>query len=218
MVQQYLRGHDGDQKFTILVQIWNHHAFEIPAIHPQDHLHTISDKPGDIMPTQISKIFTSLREQQLPAMIQILKQGEAFAKDKGVTEKELIEKRLFEDMHPLRWQVQTVAELALRSASRLTGAEIPSLEFNDDTFAGLIDRINENIEALSSFDDAKLDASADQDFQLPIGPDASLNLNGENYVLKFFLPNFYFHLTTTYNLLRMSGVPIGKRDFMGPVN
>ncbi len=169
------------------------------------------------MSTKLSTIFNSLRSQQLPALIGLLEHGGRFAEEKGIKDEELLELRLTDDMHPLRWQIQTVLELILRSAARVSEAELPSLELTETSFDDIIDRAKAVSNTLDNYDFDEMDANAGKEFEIPIGPDAKLTLTGQDYVLKFFLPNFYFHLTTTYALLRQQGVPIGKLQYMGPV-
>ena len=168
------------------------------------------------MSLNISDIFTGLASQQIPALITILSKAREFAKETGISDKELLATRLHEEMHPLSWQLQTTVELILRGASRLVKQEPASLVLDEDSFDALIERITNIQIGLSNLDNAALNRSVDEIFDIPVGPDASLSLSGQDYVLKFLLPNVYFHLTTSYALLRMKGVDVGKRDFMGP--
>ncbi|MGK0375508.1 MAG: hypothetical protein ACJA2E_001988, partial [Arenicella sp.] len=80
---------------------------------------------------------------------------------------------------------------------------------------GLIASIEGLQQKLLGVDNALLDQSEAEEFDVPVGPDASMPMIGKEYLLKFLLPNFYFHLTTSYDLLRMSGVAVGKRDYLG---
>ena len=168
------------------------------------------------MSIEISDIFSGLASQQIPALISILSKANEHAKETGMTDKVMLAKRLHQDMHPLSWQLQTTVELIKRGASRLLKQEPANLVLDEDNFEALIGRITSIQNELSNLDTATLDQAADQTFEIPVGPDASLSLTGQDYVLKFLLPNVYFHLTTAYDLLRMQGVPVGKRDFMGP--
>ena len=169
------------------------------------------------MHTYLSTIFKSLQAQQLPALLNILAKTQQHAKDAGMADADLLERRLIEDMHPLHWQVQTVLELSLRSLARLTEQDLPSLEFEEISFDGILAQSKDVIARIAEYDLSVVDANTNKMFEIPIGPEAKLDLSGEDYVLKFYLPNLYFHLTTAYNLARAAGVPIGKLDFMGPV-
>lgn len=168
------------------------------------------------MSIQISQVFDGLVSQQILALIGILKKGQEHAKSKGIDDQELIGARLTEDMHPLLWQVQTALELITRGAERLMVSDLHSLELNETNFDALIARVESVHASLKDLNAAKLDASSDMVFVIPIGPEAKLTLTGRDYVLKFLLPNVYFHITTAYALLRMNGVDVGKRDYMGP--
>ncbi|NND00502.1 MAG: DUF1993 domain-containing protein [Gammaproteobacteria bacterium] len=166
---------------------------------------------------KISTVFQAIINQQLPALIIILDKANTFASDSGTSDETLLAARLHPDMHPLSWQIQTTLELLLRSLARLSGREPESLLLDEKSFVALIDRVKKIRSDLASQNLTELDASADHTIQLPIGPEQTLTLSGQDYLLKFLLPNFYFHLTTTYDILRMSGVPLGKRDYMGPI-
>ena len=84
-----------------------------------------------------------------------------------------------------------------------------------ETFVALIARVTECAETVAAANDAAIDGNADLKITMPVGPEQAIELDGQTYVLSFFLPNLYFHITTAYNLLRMQGVAIGKRDYMG---
>ena len=169
------------------------------------------------MSINISEVFQSIAEQQIPALIAILTKAGKFAAETGAKDSSLLAARLSPDMHPLSWQIQTTLELLGRGVARLSGDEPVSLALEESKFSELISRVEEVRDDLSKLDTVALDQSAEKVFEIPLGPDSSLSLSGTDYVMKFMLPNFYFHLTTTYDLLRMSGVPLGKLDFMGPV-
>ncbi|GAA6136934.1 DUF1993 domain-containing protein [Arenicella sp. 4NH20-0111] len=168
------------------------------------------------MTIAVSDVFSGLITQQLAALISILGKANDYAKENNLTDKDLLATRLHEDMHPLSWQIQTSVELIQRGISRLTNQEPVNLVLDEPSFDKLILRIQSIKNELSNLNSTALNESADVVFEIPVGPDASLPLKGKDYVLKFMLPNVYFHLTTTYDLLRMKGVPVGKRDFMGP--
>jgi hypothetical protein len=168
------------------------------------------------MSINISDIFTGLASQQIPALITILSKAKEFAQESGIADEELLATRLHDEMHPLSWQLQTTVELVQRGASRLLKQEPASLVLEEDNFEALIARITNIQSELLNLDNTVLNQSVNETFEIPVGPEASLSLTGQDYVLKFLLPNVYFHLTTSYALLRMRGVAVGKRDFMGP--
>ena len=164
----------------------------------------------------ISEIFDGLIKQQIPALITILEKGQEFAVEQNVDEADLLQARLVDDMQPMLWQVQTTLELIARGANRLCHKEITSLALEQDNFADLIIKVKSILSELENMDSEALDKSAEAIYEIPVGPEVNLSLTGQDYVLKFLLPNVYFHLTTTYALLRMKGVQLGKRDYMGP--
>ncbi len=168
------------------------------------------------MSIKLSDVFGGLTSQQLPALRTILAKAKAYADESGTEHKTLLAARLHDDMHPLSWQLQTTVELVSRGIDRMLNKEPVNLVLDEDNFDALITRIEGINAELSTLDQAALNQAAETVFEIPIGPDASLSLTGDDYVLKFLLPNVYFHLTTSYDILRMQGVPVGKRDYMGP--
>ena len=170
------------------------------------------------MNIKISEVFAGLSAQQLTALINILNKADEYSNETGTAQGELLDARLYEDMHPLSWQIQTSLELLARGGARLAGKEPGSVTLEERTFLQIVPRVEEVQSQLALLDSAALDQSGDKIVEIPVGPDATLKLSGNDYLLKFLLPNVYFHLSTTYDILRMSGVPLGKRDFLGPIS
>ena len=106
---------------------------------------------------------------------------------------------------------------ARRGASRLAGAEAPSYEDNETTIAELKARLAKTVAYLKTLDGKKIDAAAERDIAFPLGPTTTGNMKGDDYLNHFLLPNFYFHVTSAYAILRHLGVDIGKRDFLGGI-
>jgi len=122
---------------------------------------------------------------------------------------------LFPDMHPLSRQVQIACRFAEESTARLAGAEVPKAPENaEKTLGELRGRIAAVLEQLKGFKPEQIDGSEDRSIELMIGGNP-LKLTGAQYLTGLALPNFYFHCTTTYAILRQAGVEIGKRDFLG---
>ena len=169
------------------------------------------------MTIKISEVFHGLNTQQLAALIIILNKAGEYAKETGTEQGELLDARLSEDMHPLSWQIQTCLELLVRGGARLVGLEPGSVLLEEREFSKLVPRVKEIQSQLTQMDSNILDKIGDKIFEIPAGPDTTISLSGNDYVLKFLLPNFYFHLSTAYDILRMRGVPLGKRDFLGPI-
>jgi hypothetical protein len=169
------------------------------------------------MTIKISEVFHGLNTQQLTALINILNKADAHAKETGADQGELLDARITEDMHPLSWQIQTSLELLVRGGARLVGLEPGSVSLEEREFSKLVPRVKEIQAQLTKMDSNVLDQIGDKIFEIPAGPDTIISLSGNDYVLKFLLPNFYFHLSTAYDILRMRGVPLSKRDFLGPI-
>jgi len=124
--------------------------------------------------------------------------------------------RLRPDMLPFSRQVMIFCDNAKNVPSRLAGVQAPVFEDNETTLDQLKARIQKTLDYVKTIDAAALEAGADREIVFPVGPN-KMKMQGANYLLHFALPNFYFHLTTAYAILRYAGVDIGKRDFLGAV-
>ncbi len=144
----------------------------------------------------------------------ILDKGEAFAKEKGIDPSELVETRLIEDMDPLRAQIQRASDSAKGAAARLSGTEIPSFPDDETTFADLQERIRKTVAYLESFTSTQIDGTEAKEVTINTRREARV-MKGQNYLFEFALPNFFFHVTTAYDILRHKGVPVGKKDYLG---
>lgn len=144
----------------------------------------------------------------------ILKKSAEHAAIKKIDPSVFINARLFPDMLPLFKQIQIATDQAKGCAARLAGVDIPKFEDNEATFDELQARIAKTIAFLDGFKQQQIDGSEQREivFQLH---DTKFEFNGQEYLLNWVLPNFYFHVTTAYNILRHNGVDIGKRDFIG---
>jgi hypothetical protein len=153
----------------------------------------------------------------LTALSGVLDKAAAFAEAKKIDQSVLLQSRLYPDMFPLVRQVQTASDLAKNGASRLAGLEFPAYDDNETTIAQLKDRAAKTAAYLKTIDPKKIDGSGDREITFPLGPTRQGHMSGADYLNHFLLPNFYFHLTTAYAILRHNGVEIGKQDFLGPV-
>lgn len=143
----------------------------------------------------------------------LLEKGVAFCEAKRIDSAVLANSRLFPDMFPLSKQVQIATDHAKGCAARLAGLEPPAYEDNEKTLADLIARVQKTLDYLAAFEAAQIDGSEERNIELKIGAH-ELKFIGHVYLLKFAQPNFYFHVTTAYNILRHSGVEVGKQDFL----
>jgi hypothetical protein len=123
--------------------------------------------------------------------------------------------RLAPDMLPFNRQVQIASDSAKGCMGRLAGAELPKWEDNEATLAELRARAQKTIDYVNSFTAAQIDGSEGREVLIPRRTGEPLKFNGEDYVKHYALPNFYFHLTTAYALLRHGGVELGKSDYLG---
>ena len=163
----------------------------------------------------------SLYDISVPAFIRgfgnlsaILKKAEAFADEKGIAHTELLQARLYEDMLPLTGQIQRVSDTAKFVPVRIGGVESVAMADEEASFADLHSRIDRTVDFLKTVDPASMVDKEHVEVVIKTRA-GSTTFNGRNYLLNFALPNFYFHLTTAYAILRHKGVPIGKLDFLG---
>ena len=169
------------------------------------------------MPFSLSQASLPVFELHLNALSAVLDKGEAHAAAKKIDPTVLLHSRLAPDMFDLTRQVQVSSDQARRGASRLVGAEAPSYEDNETTIAELKARLAKTVAYLKTLDGKKIDAAAEHDIAFPLGPNMTGHMKGDDYLNHFLLPNFYFHVTAAYAILRHCGVDIGKRDFLGPI-
>jgi hypothetical protein len=144
----------------------------------------------------------------------ILDKAAAHAAAKKFDSAVLAQSRLFPDMHPLVRQVQIACDTAKGAAARLAGIEVPKHEDNEATIADLKARIAKTVDFLKSVDAAQLKDAESRDIEIKF-PSGSWKFTGIAYLADFVLPNFYFHVSMVYALLRKNGVEIGKNDFLG---
>lgn len=144
----------------------------------------------------------------------ILEKGSAHAQARKLEDRVFTEARLFPDMFPLNRQVWIATDMAKGCAARLAGVEPPRYEDSEHSFADLIGRVDKTLAYLQGFNAAQIDGSESREIVLQMRS-GSLNFKGQDYLLGFVLPNVYFHITTTYNILRHNGVELGKQDFLG---
>jgi hypothetical protein len=152
--------------------------------------------------------------QMLKNLSAILDKAEAFAAEREIEPEVLLNWRLASDMFPLTRQVQIAADFAKGTTARLAGAEVPKYADDETTFAALKARIAKTVKFVERFKPKDIDGSETRDITLTVGGQ-DMHFKGEPYLVHFALPNFYFHATTAYNILRRCGVEIGKRDFIG---
>ena len=144
----------------------------------------------------------------------ILEKAAAHAAAKKIDESVLLNARLFPDMFPLTRQVHIATDFARGTSARLSGVEPPAVEDKEQTFAELVARVDTAIAYVKSLPAAKFEGAETRQITRKVrGVDKSFA--GADYLFQYSLPNFYFHLATTYAILRHNGVEVGKGDFVG---
>jgi hypothetical protein len=154
-------------------------------------------------------------QQILGAVSGLLATAEAFCSEKGIAHEQIIQARLAEDMQPFAYQVKSTAVHSLGAIEGVRrGVFSPDMTTPPETFTALKARIADTLAALEVIQPAEVDAFVGRDMRFASG-DRRLDFTAENFLLSFSQPNFYFHATTTYDILRWKGVRIGKRNFVG---
>ncbi|RHZ66729.1 DUF1993 domain-containing protein [Aspergillus thermomutatus] len=149
----------------------------------------------------------------LETLTLLLKKAEDYAKEKNIPLSDFVEARLYPDMKPLSFQVQSVSNTAKNSVSRLAGTEGVPMEDNETTFEEFYARIDRTIEVIKAVDPKLFEGRDHAEIHVKFGT-YEATFTGESYVNRFGLPNFFFHLNIAYAILRSKGVPIGKLDYL----
>ena len=153
--------------------------------------------------------------RMLTNLAAILTKAETHAAARKIDPAVFLGSRLFPDMLPLTRQVQLAADFAKNTTARLAGVEIVKFTDEETSLPELQQRIAKTLDHVKGFKPSQIDGSEDREITLPIGGE-SWTFKGQDFLLHFGLPNFYFHVVTTHDILRHLGAPIGKRDFLGP--
>ena len=167
------------------------------------------------MSTSLYTASVPVFKQMLLALSDVLKKGEEHARDRKFDPATLLQARLFPDMLPLVRQVQIACDFARSVPARIADIEVAGYEDNEQSFAELQQRISRTIAQLDTLKLEQFDGGGGKEIVLRPGTPKEKKLSGQAYVLAYGLPQFFFHITTAYNLLRHNGVDIGKKDYMG---
>ena len=154
-------------------------------------------------------------KQMLTALQTMLAQVDAQVAEKSMEPDAFLHARLFPDMFPLLKQVQIAADFARGISARLAGVDVPAYEGNEKTFGDLDALLTRTMAFLDSLDASRFDSSESREIVLRPGTPKEKKLSGQTYLANYGSPQFFFHVTTAYALLRHNGVGVGKRDFMG---
>ena len=150
----------------------------------------------------------------LTALSKILDKAEAHCAAKKIDPAALLAARLYPDMFPFTRQIQIACDQARRAIARLKGEEPASVPDNEASFAELKARIASTVAQLKALSPADLAGAEGRTISFKAGS-REVSFNGDNYIRQWILPNFYFHTTTAYAILRHNGVELGKGDFLG---
>jgi hypothetical protein len=152
--------------------------------------------------------------RQLGQLDAILDKAAAQAAARKIDPAVLLGTRLFPDMFPLTRQVQLSCDFAKNTTARLAGQEPPKWPDEETTIEQLKARIAKTVDFVKGFSASQIDGSDDRDVTIPMGGKPT-TFKGQQFLFYFAIPNFYFHVTTAYAILRHCGIEVGKRDFMG---
>lgn len=154
-------------------------------------------------------------KQMLSSMQIILSKAEDHATAKKIDAEVFLQARLYPDMFPLVRQVQIAADFAKGVCARLAGVEVPEYADTEVSFADLRARLAKTVAFIDSLPAAQFEGSESRSIVLRPGTPKEKQMLGQAYLVNYGLPQFFFHVTTTYAILRHNGVELGKRDFMG---
>jgi hypothetical protein len=152
--------------------------------------------------------------RHLGSLSAIIQKAIVYCAENKIDPNALLQARLYPDMFPLTHQVRFACNHAERGVCRLTGMEPPTRENNEASLEELVTRIATAIAFIKSADANKMLGMEYRDITFPVGPN-QMTLKGIDYLLQFSMPNFFFHVTTAYSILRHNGLQIGKQDFLG---
>ena len=165
------------------------------------------------MPISMYRASAPIFLQMLPAMSACLDKAQAYAVAKKIDASVLLQSRLYPDMFPLTRQVQIASDFAKNTMARLAGVDPVKMEDTETTVDQLKARIARTVGLVKEFKPSQIDGSEERDISFPLGGQTR-HFKGENYLVGFALPNFYFHVSMAYAILRHNGLDLGKGDYM----
>lgn len=152
--------------------------------------------------------------QMLGALDKVLGKAEAWAETRKIDGKVLVQARLFPDMLPLASQVRIACDAARAGTARLAGIDFPKYDDSEQTLAELRQRIAGTLAFIAQVPRDSIAGQEERDITIPLR-DRKLEMKGQAFLLHWSLPNFFFHVTTAYDILRHNGLEVGKADFLG---
>jgi uncharacterized protein len=168
------------------------------------------------MKHSVSDLVVNQFSRSLKALRGLLKKSQEYAQQRKFDENLFLQMRFAPDMFPFVKQVQITSDIAKAAAARLSGQTPPSFPDDEKTLADLISRIDKTLDFIQGFKEQSFHGYEQKQVSFPWYP--GKYLTGDDYLSSHAIPNFYFHMTTAYDLLRQAGMPIGKGDFLGEQN
>jgi hypothetical protein len=190
-------------------------AAELPTLPGMPDTMSFPTTPEFLMSLSMHSASVPVFHQILAALGEILTKAETHATERKIEPAALLQSRLFPDMFNLARQVQIACDFAASVSARLAGAEVPAYEGGDQGFTDLQQRIAATLSFIAGLDAARFEGSEQREIVLRPGTPKERRIGGQAYLLSYGLPQFFFHVTTAYALLRHNGVEIGKKDYMG---
>ena len=166
------------------------------------------------MTISMSSASLPVYKTMLDNLSHFLDKAQAHAEARKFDPAALLQYRLAPDMLPFTRQIQLACDHAKNGVARMSGVEAPKFEDNESTFAELKARIRKTLDYLATVPADRLDGTEDKDITFPVGRESTRTMKGEAYLKHWSLPNFFFHVTTAYVILRHNGVDLGKKDFL----
>lgn len=167
------------------------------------------------MASSLHDISVACYRQTLGSVVGFLEKGRAHCDQKGIDLNAVVQTRLYPDMLPFSFQIHSVAHHSLGAIKGVeAGVFQPPKDLPELDYAGLQNKISETLAALDEYPADRVNAWEGRELIFQIG-DRKVPFTAEGFVLSFSLPNVHFHAATAYDILRMKGAPLGKRDFMG---
>lgn len=153
--------------------------------------------------------------QMLGGLSGVLSKAQAHVESRKIEPDALLQARLFPDMFPLLRQVRTACDFAKSVSARLAGVDVPAYDDHEVSFADLQARIDKTLAFINGLDPALFEGSASREIVTQAGTPKEKRFAGTSYLLNYGLPHFFFHVTTAFDILRHSGVELGKKDYIG---
>lgn len=166
------------------------------------------------MPMSMYAASVPVFQHMLRNLSHVLEKGEANAQARKFDPSVLATARLAPDMLPFTRQVLIACDAAKNGVARISGVEAPRFEDNEASFPELKARIQKTLAFLETVPAAKLDGTEDKEITFPVGRDSTKTMKAQAYLTTWVLPNFFFHVTTAYAILRHNGVDLGKTDYL----